>query len=89
MKYTHFWHFNKNWYAEVTESPETALVYWHNSSAVQDSWNEKYLIEDSTCLTERQVRAKLKELYPDYILIKDKPFHEGRRWRGNKEGSRG
>lgn len=39
-------------------------------------------------MTEREVRAKLKEANSDFILIKDKPFHEGRLWFGYKDGAR-
>lgn len=88
MKYVHYWHFQKLWYVELTDCPTPQRVYWHDSASVQEFWNEKYLIKGSECMTEREVKAKLIEMNPDFILVKDKPYHEGRRWFGNKEGSR-
>lgn len=88
MKYVHYWHFQKRWYVKLTDCPTSQRVYWHNSASVQEVWNEEYLIKGSEWMTEKEVRAKLIEMNPDFILIKDKPFHEGRRWNGNKEGSR-
>lgn len=84
MRYLHYWHFNKVWYAKLSDSNDNK-VYWHN---MQELWNEEYLISGSEGLTEKQIRAKLIETYPDFILIKDKPYHEGRRWFGYKDGSR-
>lgn len=88
MTYVHYWHFQKAWYVRFTNCPTPERVYWHNSAVVQDFWNQKYLIAGSECMTEREVRTKLKEANPDFILIKDRPFHEGRRWFGYKTGSR-
>lgn len=88
MKYVHYWHFHKAWYAKLSESKDRKQLYWHNSSAMQDFWNKEYLIEDSTFLTHREIKAKLIEAYPEYTLVKDRPFHEGRRWFGYKQGSR-
>ena len=88
MKYVRYWHFQRAWYAEVTNTPTPERVYWHNSGTLQDLWNEKYLVEDSAWLTHKEVKKKLKEMYPDHILVKDKPFHYGARWNGYKHGSR-
>lgn len=88
MKYVHYWHFNKRWYALVDDMPIKKDVYWHNCSYVQDYWNKEYLIEGADYMTHREVKNKLVSMYPNYILIKDKSFHEGRRWFGNKGGSR-
>ena len=88
MKYVHYWHFNQRWYALVNDNQNSERVYWHNSADLQDIWNEKYLIPGSECMTKREVKGKLTQMYPGYILVKDRPFHEGRRWYGNKVGSR-
>lgn len=88
MKYVHYWHFQKSWYAEVNDDPNPERVFWHNSCYVQDVWNEKYLIESSAWLTHGGIKKKLTEMYPECILVKDRPFHQGARWRGFKGGSR-
>lgn len=88
MKYVHYWHFQRAWYAEVTDSHDAERIYWHNSASVQEHWNEKYFIEGSEWLTHCEIKKKLTEMYPEYTLIKDKPFHQGARWRGHKGGSR-
>ena len=88
MKYVHYWHFQKAWYAEVNNDPNSERVFWHNSCYVQDGWNEKYLIEGTAWLTHGEIKKKLAEMYPNCVLIKDKPFHQGARWRGFKGGSR-
>lgn len=88
MMYVHYWHFQRAWYVRITECSIPERVYWHDSSRVQELWNQHHLIAGSECMTEREVKAKLKESYPDFTLIKDKPFHEGKRWFGYKDGSR-
>lgn len=88
MKYVHYWHFYKRWYAEVNDNPNPEKVYWHNSGTCQEMWNERWLIEGSELMTHREIKKKLSELYPDYILVKDKPYHYGARWNGYKHGSR-
>ena len=88
MKYVHYWHFQRAWYAEINDDPKPERVYWHNSSYGQEGWNKRYLIENSAWLTHGEVRKKLTKMYPDCILVKDKPFHQGARWRGYKHGSR-
>lgn len=88
MKYVHYWHFQRAWYAKVNDNPNSERVYWHNSGAVQKHWNEECLIEDSAWLTHGEVKKKLTEMYPEYTLVKDRPFHEGARWNGYKHGSR-
>ena len=88
MQYIHYWHFQKAWYCKLTDCATSQRVYWHDSAVVQDFWNENYLIKGSEWMTEKEVRSKLMETNPDVILIKDKPFHEGRRWFNYKKGSR-
>jgi hypothetical protein len=88
MKYVHYWHFYKRWYAEVNDYPNSERVYWHNDGACQEMWNERWLIEGSEWMTHREIKKKLSEIYPDYILVKDKPYHQGARWNGYKHGSR-
>lgn len=88
MEYVHYWHFQKAWYVKVTDNPTPQCIYWHNSGDVQDLWNRRYLIYGSAWLTHREIKKKLRELYPGYILVKDKPFHYGARWNGYKHGSR-
>lgn len=88
MRYLHYWHFQKAWYAKLNDCATPQRVYWHDSAVVQEVWNEKYLVKGSEWMTEREVRSRLTEINPDFLLIKDKPFHEGRRWFGNKKGSR-
>ena len=88
MKYIHYWHFYKRWYAEVSDDPNPERVFWPNDYSLQQLWNKEYLIENSEWLTHREVKAKLNELYSGYILIKDRPFHQGARQRGYKHGSR-
>lgn len=89
MKYVHYWHFYKRWYAEVSDCPNPERVGWHNSGACQEMWNERWLVEGSEWMTHREIKKKLSELYPDCILVKDKPYHSGARWNGYKHGSRG
>jgi hypothetical protein len=88
MKYVHYWHFQKAWYAEVNNDPNQDRVFWHNSGALQENWNEKYLIEGSAWLTHGEIKKKLTAMYPECILVKDRPFHQGSRWHGFKCGSR-
>jgi len=88
MTYVHYWHFQKAWYVRLTDCSTPERVYWHDSARIQEFWNQHYLIAGSEWMTEREVRTKLKEANPDFIIIKDKPFHEGRRWFGYKDGSR-
>lgn len=88
MLYVHYWHFQRAWYARITESPVAEPIYWHNDKLYQNYWDEEYLVKESKWITHRQVKQKLQELYPNCILVKDKPFHEGRRWSGYKQGSR-
>lgn len=88
MQYVHYWHFQKAWYANITESTNPEAIYWHNSARIQSLWNEKYLIKGSEWMTQREIKTKLMEMYPNCILIKDKPFHEGKRWNRHKHGSR-
>ena len=88
MKYIHYWHFYNAWYVEVNDNPRPERVLWHNDRCMQEFWNEKYLIEDSEWLTHGEIKKKLTEMYPEGTLIKDKPFHQGARWRGYKRGSR-
>lgn len=88
MIYVHYWHFQKAWYVRLSDCSTPERVYWHDSAVVQEFWNQNYLIAGSEWMTEREVRAKLKEASAEFILIKDKPFHEGRRWFGYKCGSR-
>lgn len=88
MKYVHYWHFYKCWYVEVSDDPNPERVFWHNDYSLQQNWNRKYLIENSEWLTHREIKEKLMELYPEYTLVKDRPFHQGARWRGYKHGSR-
>ena len=88
MRYVHYWHFYKAWYAEVNDDPNPERVFWHNSGSLQECWNEKYLIKDSEWLTRGEIKKKLAELYPECTLVKDRPFHQGARWRGHKGGSR-
>lgn len=89
MKYVHFWHFNKQWFAKVNDNPDTERIYPCNESSTTtyDLWKE-YLVSESSFLTQRQIKIKLKELYPEHIIIKDRTYHEGHRWFGNKRGSR-
>lgn len=88
MKYVHYWHFYKRWYAEVNDNPNPEKVYWHNDGACQEMWNERWLIEGSEWMTHREIKKKLSEIYPNYILVKDKPYHQGARWNGYKKGSK-
>ena len=88
MKYVHYWHFQKAWYAEVNDDNNTDRVFWHNNASLQKCWNDKYLIKDSEWLTHREIKKKLTEMYPECILVKDKAFHQGARWHGTKGGSR-
>ena len=88
MQYIHYWHFQRAWYSEVTDKTKPQRICWHNSCYVQDHWNKRYLIEGSNGLTHREIKKKLRELYPNYNLVKDKPFHYGARWHGYKHGSR-
>lgn len=88
MKYVHYWHFYKRWYAEINDDPNPERVFWHNSISAQEYWDRVYLIENTEWTTHREVKAKLQELYPECILIKDRPFHQGARWHGYKHGSR-
>jgi hypothetical protein len=88
MTYVHYWHFYKAWYLEVNNNSSPERVFWHNSVSMQEYWNEKYLIEGSEWLTRGEIKKKLTEMYPKCTLIKDRPFHQGARWRGTKGGSR-
>lgn len=87
MKYVHYWHAYKRWYAEINDNPNSERVYWHNNDDCQEMWN-KWLIENSELMTHKEIKKKLSEMYPNYILVKDKPYHQGARWKGNKHGSR-
>jgi hypothetical protein len=89
MKYIYYWHFDNNWYMDISDNPN----HWRPTSANEDTclWSshyDNYLIEDSVGLTHRQIKEKLTEQYPDYILIKKIAYHEGSRWHGTKGGSR-
>lgn len=88
MKYVHYWHFQKAWYADVNANPNPERIGWHDSARIQKHWNEKYLIENSACLTRGEVKKKLFAMYPGCILVKDRPYHQGARWHGFKGGSR-
>ena len=88
MRYVHYWHFQKAWYVEVNDDPNPERVFWHNSGMLQESWNEKYLIEGSEWLTHGEIKKKLSEMHPGCVLVKDRPYHQGARWRGFKGGSR-
>ena len=88
MRYAHYWHFYKAWYVEINDNHSPERVFWHNDGSMQEGWNEKYLIEGSEWLTHGEIKKKLAEMHPECILVKDKPFHQGARWRGHKGGSR-
>ena len=88
MKYVHYWHFYRRWYAKINDNPNTEFIGWHNDGACQEMWNELWLVEGSEWMTHREIKKKLAEMYPNYILIKDKPHHQGARWNGYKHGSR-
>lgn len=88
MKYIHYWHFYKRWYAEINDNSEPERVFWHNDGSCQEMWNKEWLVEGSEWMTHREIRKKLTEMYPDYILVRNKPFHQGARWNGYKKGSR-
>ena len=49
--------------------------------------NIQYYVDDSSGLTERQVKELLSTRYPEYEFVKEVPFHQGARWFGNKKGS--
>ena len=87
MKYIHYWHFQKAWYAEINDNPEPEKIAWHNSGTIQDYWNEKYLVKDSEWLTHSEIKQKLTEMYPDCQLVKNKPYHYGWRRFDEKTGS--
>lgn len=89
MRYLHYWHFNKNWYAVLNSDSRSRKIYWHSEDdgTLNNSW-EEYRIHNSALLTHREVKKLLTESCPNLILIKDIPYHEGRRWFGNKKGSR-
>ena len=88
MSYVHYWHFYKAWYAEVNNDPNPERVFWHNDGYLQEHWNSTCLVEGSEWLTHGEIKKKLAELYPGCTLVKDRPFHQGARWRGYKGGSR-
>lgn len=89
MKYIHYWHFADQWYMYVNDNPNHERVFSGNeSNSFSYYWIEKFLIQNSMGLTKHQVKEKLKEQYPNGILIKEIAYHEGARWRGNKKGSR-
>lgn len=89
MMYLHYWHFNKNWYAVLNSEPGSRKIYWHGEDdyILNNSW-EAYRIHDAAFLTHREIKQLLTEAYPNVTLVKDIAYHEGRRWFGNKEGSR-
>lgn len=89
MKYVHYWHFNKNWYARINDNPKPERICGgrEDNYVIYDCW-EQYFVEGSAFLTRREVKQKLTELYPGLALVKDIPYHEGARWFGNKCGSR-
>lgn len=89
MKYVHYWHFYRRWYAEINDNPNPDRVFWHNDGDLQEWWNKECLVEGSEWMTHREIKEKLTEMYPEAILIRNKPFHQGARWNGRKEGSRG
>lgn len=88
MQYIHYWHFNKNWYAKVNNNPTPERVHGHREDHyIYKCW-APYFIDGSTFLTHREIKKRLLEIHPECIPVKDIPFHEGRRWFGNKKGSR-
>ena len=87
MLYVHYWHFQKAWYAQINNNPKQERVYWHNSGTLQECWNEEYLVTDSEWLTHGEIKKKLTEMYPDCVLVKDKPYHWGWRRPDGKTGS--
>ena len=89
MKYIHYWHFANQWYMRIDDDPNHKRVPSGNEfDSRAYRWKEEYLITDSVGLTHRQIKERLTEQYPDYILIKEIAYHEGARWNGNKHGSR-
>jgi hypothetical protein len=87
MRYIHYWHFNKKWFVRQTESPTRQRVYLTHEDNYCGHYDQ-HLIHGSDGLTERQIRERITALFPDGVLVKDKPFHEGNRWFGYKHGSR-
>ena len=87
MKYVHYWHFYRVWYVEINDNPNQERVFWHNSGSTQERWNREYLVEGSEWLTHGEIKKKLAEMYPDCILVKDKPYHCGWRQPDGKTGS--
>lgn len=89
MKYIHYWHFANQWYMDINNNSNHQRIPSGNEYKARSySWQEKYLIVESVGLTNRQIREKLVEQYPNHILIKEIAYHEGARWFGNKNGSR-
>lgn len=87
--YLHYWHFANQWYMLVNNNCERQRIPSHNECYPESyEYQEKNLILNSTGLTEREIKKYLTTKYPNYSLVKDIPYHEGRRWFGNKKGSR-
>ena len=89
MRYIHYWHFANQWYMYIDGDPNHGEILSGNECEYYAYyWKEDYLIRDSIGLTHRQIKEKLTEQYPNYILIKEIAYHEGARWNGYKKGSR-
>ena len=89
MKYLHYWHFAKQWYCFVNETPiHSKIPSGNEENDYAYKCKEEYLVEGSVGLTHHQIKEKLVELYPNCELIKEIAYHEGARWKGYKRGSR-
>ena len=89
MEYLHYWHFANHWYMRKSNESSPEHIYGHNEfDANAYAIQEPYCIPGSAGLTKRQIKEMLIAKYPGCLLVKDKPFHEGKRWFGKKNGSR-
>ena len=89
MKYIHYWRFNRQWYMKISETPDSIMISGCNEDNIYSYiWQEKYLIPNSLDLTHKHIKDRLHVEYPDYQLVKEVAYHEGRRWYGEKHGSR-
>ena len=90
MKYIHYWHFANQWYMKINDNPNHERIPSGGNEYKIDSyeWQEKYIISESVGLTHRQIKEWLIKQYPNHVLVKEIAYHEGRRWFGNKDGSR-
>lgn len=89
MNYIHYWHFANQWYMHINDNPNHDRIPSGNEcDFYARHWQEEYLISDSAGLTHRQIKERLSAQYPNHILVKEIAYHEGRRWFGNKDGSR-